>query len=195
MSATPAPLFILSGPSASGKTTVLHRLLADAQTPLRLSVSATTRARRPGEQDSVDYHFWTRELFEAELKAGGFLEHAEVYANLYGTLRREVEPYRQKGIGVFLDIDVQGKEQVCRVCPEAVTIFLRTSDLATYERRLRERGTETEDAIQRRVQGARRELEQSDNYHYHVINDELDAAVTQLQAIVRRHFQRSAHAG
>jgi guanylate kinase len=195
MSAPTAPLFILSGPSASGKTTVLHRLLPEAQPPLRLSVSATTRARRPDEHDSVNYHFWTREQFEAELKAGAFLEHAEVFGNLYGTLRREVEPYRQKGIGVFLDIDVQGKEQVCGVCPDAVTIFLRTSDMATYEQRLRNRGTETEEAIQRRVREARRELEQSGKYQYHVINDELDSALIQLRAIVRRHFQRSAHAG
>jgi guanylate kinase len=190
-----APLFILSGPTASGKSTVLARVLAEPQPPLRLSVSATTRSPRPKEQDGKHYHFWTRQRFESAVERGEFLEWAEVWANLYGTPRQEVEPYRAKGIGVVLDIDVQGAEQVLRVCPEAVTIFLRTSSPETYEARLRKRGTETEEAIQRRLRGAELELERGQNYQYHVINDDLDEAVAQLRAIVRTHSERSSHAG
>src|ERR1700722_19844150 len=102
-----APLFVLSGPSGSGKSTVLGRLLAQPQPPLRLSVSATTRAPRANEQDGVQYHYWTRARFEAMVAADGFLEWADVFGNLYGTLRSEVDPFRDRGIGVFLDIDVQ----------------------------------------------------------------------------------------
>jgi len=189
-----APLFILSGPSGSGKSTVLGRLLAEQDPPLRLSVSATTRAPRAKERDGVHYHFWTRPRFEAQVEAGAFLEWADVFGNLYCTLRGEVEPYRQQGIGVVLEIDVQGAAQVRRECPDAVTVFLRTSSLESYEQRLRSRGTESEEAIQRRLQGARRELERLDEYQYVVINDDLDTAVAELRAIVRRHFPRSDHA-
>jgi guanylate kinase len=192
-----APLFILSGPSGSGKSTVLGRLLAEPYPPLHLSVSVTTRAPRPGEEDGKHYHFWTaeRERFETAVAGGAFLEWAEVWGNLYGTLRQEVEPFRAKGTGVVLDIDVQGAEQVLRACPDAVTIELRTSSLAAYEERLRKRGTETEEAIQRRLRGAQRELERSQHYQYHVINDDLQAAVDHLRAIVRDHSTRSSHAG
>ena len=183
-----APLFILSGPSGSGKSTVLRVALNEAQLPLRLSVSATTRPPRPGEHDGVQYHFWTRQQFEDAVKRGVFIEYAEVFGNLYGTPRSEVEPYRAAGVGVILDIDVQGAAQVRKQYPEAVTVFLKTSSLATYEQRLRERHTESEEAIQRRLLGARRELERSGEYQYHVINDDLDEAVTELRAIVRSHF-------
>jgi guanylate kinase len=189
------PLFILSGPSGSGKSTVLQRLLAYPQPPLRLSVSATTRAPRSGERDGKEYYFWTRERFEAEVQANAFLEWADVFGKLYGTLRREVEPYREQGIGVFLDIDVQGAEQVRRVCADVCTIFLRTSSLETLEQRLRRRGTETEEAITRRLQAAQRELERSHEYDYQVTNDDLDAAVAELRAIVQGHFERGGHAG
>jgi guanylate kinase len=189
------PLFLLSGPSGSGKSTVLRRLLAEPEPPLRLAVSATTRARRPGEQDGVNYHFWTKEQFDAEVQAGAFLEWANVFGNCYGTLRREVEPYRRRGMGVVLEIDVQGAEQIRRVCPDVVTVFLRTSSLRTYEERLRQRGTESEEAIQRRVRGAQRELERSGEYQYQLNNDDLDRAVAELRALVRHHFERSCHAG
>ncbi|HYV35798.1 MAG TPA: guanylate kinase [Gemmataceae bacterium] len=190
-----APLFILSGPSGSGKSTLLRRLLAEPEPPLRLSVSATTRQPRNKEQDGVHYHFWTRERFEGAVKADAFLEWADVFGNFYGTLRSEVEPFRQQGIGVFLDIDVQGAAQVRQNCPDAVTIFLRASSLEVYEQRLRGRGTETEAAIQRRLDGARRELARVGEYQYTVINDDLDTAVAELRAIVRRHFERNKNAG
>jgi guanylate kinase len=190
-----APLFILSGPSGTGKSTVLKRVLAEAGLPLRLSVSATTRQPRPGEQDGREYWFWDRSRFEAAVKAGTFLEWAEVHGNLYGTPATEVEPYRQQGIGVMLDIDVQGATQVRAKCPDAVTIFLRTSTPEVFERRLRARGTESPEAIERRLAGARRELQRSGEYNYQVINDELDPAVAELLVLVRRHFTRDGHAG
>src|SRR5215510_9512995 len=112
------PLIILSGPSGVGKSTVVGRLLAGGDPPLRLSVSATTRPRRPGEVDGVHYHFWTRERFAKELAAGAFLEHAEVHDQLYGTPRAEVDPYRERGMGVILDIDVQGAASIRRLYPD-----------------------------------------------------------------------------
>ncbi len=174
---------------------MLKRLLAVSARPLHLSVSATTRQPRPGEMDGVHYYFWTRERFEEEKRQSAFLEWADVFGRCYGTLRREVEPYRQRGWGVILDIDVQGAAQVRKLCPDATTVFLRTSSLATYEQRLRQRGTEDEETIQRRLAGGRRELAQADEYDYQVINDDLGTAVAQLRAITERLFQGRDHAG
>jgi guanylate kinase len=185
------PLIIVSGPSGSGKSTVIERLLAAESLPLHLSVSATTRPARPGEHDGVDYYFWDRARFEQEVAAGGFLESAEVFGNCYGTLRREVEPYRAQGTGVMLDIDVQGCAQVRGQCPDAVTIFLKAPSLEVLEQRLRSRGTESEASIQRRLQGARAELARAGEYEYQVVNDELDATVSQLAEIVKKAFEKA----
>jgi guanylate kinase len=189
------PLIILSGPSGSGKSTVVSRLLTRGDLPLHLSVSVTTRKPRPYEREGVHYYFWARERFEEEKARGGFLEWAEVFGCYYGTLRREVEPYREQGTGVILEIDVQGAAQVRRQCRDAVAIFLKTSSLAAYEERLRGRGTESEAAIRRRVQEARRELEQLAEYDHVVVNDDLDVAVEDLHTIVRRLFEGGTHAG
>jgi guanylate kinase len=189
------PLLILSGPSGSGKSTVLERLLAQTDLPLHVSVSATTRLPRCGEVNGRHYHFWTRERFEEARRGGAFLEWAEVHGCLYGTLRAEVDPYRAKGQGVILDIDVQGAAQVRRIYPDSVSIFLRTSSLQTYEARLRRRGTENEEAIQRRLATAGRELAHAGEYDYQVINDDLDTAVAEVEAMVRCQFERGTHAG
>jgi guanylate kinase len=188
------PLLVLSGPSASGKSTVIERLLADKSLPLRLSVSATTRPARQGEQDGVHYHFWTRERFERELAAGAFLEWAEVFGlgYYYGTLKAEVEPYRRKGLAVLLEIDVKGWEQVKRNCPDTVSIFLRASSLGTYEKRLRERKSDSEAAIKRRLQEVSAELARAPEYDYQVINDDLTSAVAQLRTIVREHLPKES---
>src|SRR5262249_39685120 len=120
MSQDKGPLIILSGPSGSGKSTMLARLLAEGRWPLRVAVSATTRAPRPGEADGVAYYFWTSERFEEQVRAGAFLEWAEVHGQYYGTLWREVTPYRDRGVGVILDIDTQGARRVRQLCPDQV---------------------------------------------------------------------------
>src|SRR5262245_58934490 len=183
-------LVILSGPSGSGKSTVIRGLLADPPGPVRLSVSATTRAPRNGEHEGVDYHFWTREWFEQQLASGAFLEHAIVHGNYYGTLRSEVESYVREGWFVILDIDVQGAEQVRLQCPDHVSVFLRAPSIEGYERRLRGRGTENEDAIQRRLAAVRAELAHAPGYQYQIVNDDLTTATTEFRAIVVREFER-----
>lgn len=188
------PLIIVSGPSASGKSTLIGALLEEKAWPLRQSVSATTRSKRPAEIDGVHYHFWTREQFLRERDEGGFLEWAEVHGNCYGTPRREVIPYRAQGIGVILDIDVNGCAQVRRQCPDAVSIFLRTSSMAEYERRLRARGTETEEQIQRRLRSAEAELVRASEYNFEVINDDLQTAQDAMRSIVGPLFERNRDA-
>jgi guanylate kinase len=183
------PLIIVSGPSGVGKSTLLARLLAEGGLPLRLSVSATTRPPRPGEIDGVHYYFWTPEQLEREVQADGFLEWAWVHGNRYGTLKREAEEYRARGMGVLLDIDVQGAAQVRARCPGVVSIFLKTSTWEVLEKRLRGRGTESEAAIQLRLKNARAELARADEYEHHIINDELAVAVAQLRDLIRRHWQ------
>jgi guanylate kinase len=191
-----APLIILAGPSGSGKSTIIARLLADSGLPLRLSVSATTRPPRPYEREGVHYWFWTREQFHERVRAGAFLEWAEVNGQCYGTLRNEVEDYRARGIGVLLDIDVQGAAQVRASYPECVSFFIRTSSWQMYERRLRQRGTESEEQIARRLATARRELQRIDEFDYVIVNDDLQAAVEQVRAKIAEAFQKgNANAG
>jgi guanylate kinase len=193
------PLIILSGPSGVGKSTVIRRVRETSDLPLHLSVSATTRSKRPGdaarkrqpEQDRLDYYFWDREKFREAIDAGAFLEWAEVYGNYYGTLRSEVDPYREEGTGVILDIDNKGAEQVKQKCPDVVRVLLRASSMAAYEQRLRERHTEDEASIQRRLAGAQRELDRAADYEYTVINDDLEAAVAAFRGILQSLFKRS----
>lgn len=180
----PGPLIIVSGPSGSGKSTVIRNILRDPPRPLRLAISATTRAPRQGEVSGVHYYFWTEEHFLRELKAGGFLEHARVHDQWYGTPRGEVDPYREKGIGVLLDIDVQGAAQVRQLYPDHLSIFVYLSRWEMYEERIRQRGSETPERLQRRLETARRELEQKDQYQYHICNDHLDQAVAQFRDLL-----------
>jgi guanylate kinase len=156
---------------------------------LRHSVSATTRGRREGERDGVEYHFWTRDRFEQGIAAGEFLEYATVFGeNYYGTPRFEVEPYRKDGVGVILDIDVQGAAQLRKTCPDGLFVFLETP-AGEYERRLRERGTETEDAIARRLEEASEESRHADEFNLRIVNDNVDRAAAELAAVVGRQFK------
>jgi guanylate kinase len=183
------PLIVVSGPSGSGKSTLIGHVVRHSGLPLRLAVSATTRSPRPREKDGVDYHFWSREEFRKHLEGGEFLEWAEVHGNWYGTLRCEVEEDRARGVGVLLDIDVQGARAVQRQYPECVTIFLCTSSWETYEQRLRRRGTEDEAAIARRLETARSELQHREEFDYVVINDDLETAVSAVVALIARAFE------
>jgi guanylate kinase len=186
-----APLIILAGPSGSGKSTIIARLLKESTLPLRLSVSATTRPPRVYEQNGVHYYFWTREQFEKQRQAGAFLEWATVHDHLYGTLRSEVEEYRTKGIGVLLDIDVQGAALVRAEYPDCLSLFIRTSSWDAYERRLRKRG-EGAESIARRLATARRELERMDEFDQVIVNDDLDHAVAEVRKWVEQAFQKGS---
>jgi len=186
---------ILSGPSGSGKSTVTKRLLAMPDLPLRLSVSATTRKPRPGESDGVHYWFWTRERFEEELKQKAFLEWAVVHGDYYGTLQREVDRHWRDGAGVILEIDVQGAAQVRKLYPDALSIFLCPSTPEELERRLRQRGTETEEKIRTRLANAQKELGRVGEYTHWIRNDDLEATLQRLRGLLTPLFARHTDAG
>jgi len=177
-------LIVISGPSGSGKSTLVARLLARPELRLTVSVSVTTRQPRPGEQADRDYVFLTPEQFESI--RGGLLESAEVHGHFYGTPAEPVRRSMAEGICVLLVIDVQGGFQVRRRVPGALLIFIQPPSLDGLETRLRARGTDDEATIERRLSGARRELEVAAGYDVHVINDELDRAVEELASILLR---------
>jgi guanylate kinase len=176
-------LFIVSAPSGAGKTTLVERLVLE--TPrLTMSRSYTSRPARPGEIDGVDYNFVTRERFEAMVRAAEFLEWAELFGNLYGTSAADTERHLNAGRDVVLVIDVQGARQVrCRTS-EVLTVFVMPPSSAVLEQRLRGRSQDSEEAIQRRLGVAREEVAAFTEYDFIVINDEVDAAVASLRAVV-----------
>lgn len=180
-------VLVLSGPSGSGKTTIVHRLLAESPVPLRKAVSATTRPPRTGEINGEHYHFLTGDEFQARRNRGEFLETAEVFGSgyWYGTLKSELDRSADEGRWAFLEIDVEGALNVMREYPDAVTVFILTSSQDEYEKRLRGRGTESEDVIQKRLATARRELSEANRYKYKVVNDDLDRAVHEICEILR----------
>ena len=180
-------IVVLSGPSGSGKTTLVRELVARAEVTLVKSVSATTRSPRPTEIHGDDYWFLTDAEFREKLDNGEFLEHAEVFSSgyLYGTLLSELGRAWEQNGWAFLEIDVQGALKVMQQYPNAVTIFLKTPSPAEFERRLRARGTESENVIQRRLVTAERELQLADRYKYVVVNDQLETAVSEICVILK----------
>jgi guanylate kinase len=178
------PLIILSGPSGSGKTTIASRLLAMPDLRLKPSISATTRAPRTGEIDRKNYFFLSPAEFEAKKAAGEFLEWAKVHDWSYGTPRKAVEELRRQGFAVMLVIDVQGAAQVRRSCLDNVSIFVRAPTLDALEQRLRDRHTEDEADIQRRLDTARSELARADEFTHQVLNDDLERAVNDVRTII-----------
>jgi guanylate kinase len=175
----PGRLVVISGPSGAGKTTLLKRVFQECPLPLVPSVSATTRKPRPGEVDGVDYHFLSPEEFARRRERQEFLECFEVYGrgDWYGTLTSEVTPSLAAGKWVVLEIDVQGTFAVLEQFPEAITIFVEPKSIDELERRLRDRKTESEAALQRRLEVARRELASAHRYRFRVTNEDLDQAV------------------
>ena len=176
-------LFIVSGPSGVGKSTVLRSLFAQRDN-LYFSVSATTRAPRPGEEDGVHYHFLTKETFREWIDGDEFLEYAEFVGNAYGTPRRYVDEALESGKDVILDIEVQGAEQVCTKRPDTVTVFIAPPSWAELERRLTARGTDSEEKIRQRLQRAKEEVLKANHYDYFVINDTVEEAVHELSSII-----------
>lgn len=179
-----AKVFVITGPSGVGKGTLIERLLAEVP-ELELSVSATTREPRSGEQDGREYHFLSPEEFERRVQSGDFLEHADYSGNRYGTLREEVERRLEAGRSVVLEIEVQGARQVREAMPEAVQIFIAPPDPEALRERLEGRGTDSPDAIARRLRTAETELEAQDEFPHVVVNDEVQKAASELEALVR----------
>ncbi|MEY2614170.1 MAG: Guanylate kinase [Planctomycetota bacterium] len=190
----PGKLIVVSGPSGSGKTTVLAQLLNTCPLPLTLSVSATTRPPRPGEIHGREYWFLTDEEFRTKRSRGEFLESKEVFGRgyWYGTLRQSVSTGLREGKWVILEIDVQGALSVLDYDPEAITIFIDAGSMETLENRLRSRGTETEEVIQRRLEVAREEMGLMHKYRHRVINHSVDASVTEICRLLCRYDTRIA---
>ena len=183
-------LLVVSAPSGCGKTTILKQVMAKIS-GLQFSVSHTTRQPRLGELDGIDYHFVSKEQFLAirDQEPSGFLEWAEVHGNFYGTSRQAVEVSLAAGKDVILDIDIQGAEQVKKNA-DPVTVFISPPTLGELERRLRRRGTESAGDIAVRLENAKEEMAAASNYRYLIINDELDQAVRDLQAIIAAERRR-----
>jgi guanylate kinase len=178
----PQRVIVLSGPSGSGKTTIVSELLEKSPVPIEMSISATTRPRRDNEIDGVHYHFLTPERFQELRSQDAFLECAEVHRSgyWYGTLKSEVDRICGQGKWVLLEIDVEGALRIMGLFPAAVSIFLETPSADEYERRLRARGTESEEVIQRRLRTAQEELKSAGSYKHRVVNENLQQAVREI---------------
>ncbi|BEU87253.1 guanylate kinase [Selenomonas sp. TAMA-11512] len=187
-------LILVSGPSGAGKGTICRKLL-DELPSLSYSISATTRQMRPGEKDGVNYYFKTVEEFETMIRRDGLLEWAKVYDNYYGT---PIEPIRKvlaEGRDILLEIDTQGALSVMERFPEGVYIFILPPSMQELERRIRGRGTEAEDILQKRLHAARKEIDDGKKYKYVIINREVDDAVAEIKAVLtaeKRLIKRNA---
>jgi guanylate kinase len=177
-------VFIVSGPSGAGKTTLSDAALKSFP-GLRMSVSCTTREPRGGEVDGREYHFVGREAFDAMIEKGELAEWAEVHGHRYGTPRAPLESAIAEGRDVLLDVDVQGASQLRRSCPEAVAVFLLPPDRSTLEARLRGRGTDSVATVQRRLDNACREIAEAQGYDHVIVNRSRETAIAEFEAIVR----------
>lgn len=175
-------LIVVSGPSGCGKGTVLSEVKKEIE--LSYSVSVTTREIREGEVDGVNYHYISKEKFENLISEEKVLEYTTYCGNYYGTLREEVEERRNQGQDVLLEIEVIGAANVKRLCPDAVLVFIAPPSIKELERRLKKRGTETEEVIAERVSQAEREIKCSVNYDYIIVNGELEKAVNDVSSVI-----------
>jgi len=183
-------LLIISGPSGTGKGTLLEKLM-QVDPSFRFSCSVTTRDPRPGEIDGVHYHFITVEEYNRLLEENAFLEHAAVHGNFYGTLRKPIEDMMAEGHNVLLDIDTQGALNVMENADDYVSLFILPPSWSELRRRLEARKTDAQDAIERRLANAREEVKLVDRYQYSIINDELETAFAQVQQIIESEKQRT----
>jgi guanylate kinase len=191
-------LFIISAPSGAGKTSLVSALL-NSNRQIALSISYTTRAPRPGETDGKEYHFVSRDKFLQMAQNGDFLESAEVYGNLYGTSQPWIEKQLAAGHDILLEIDWQGAAQVRRLMPHAISIFILPPSLEALETRLKGRGQDSTEVIARRLHAAQEDISHVAEFDYVIINDKLDEALRQLDAVVitiglSRDSQLSRHA-
>jgi guanylate kinase len=178
-------LFVVTAPSGAGKTSLIDAVMREDPS-LKISVSYTTRAPRPGEKDAVDYHFVDPPTFRAMRERGEFLESAEVHGNHYGTAKRVILDAVAKGEDLILEIDWQGAEQVRRLYPDCVGIFILPPSIEELERRIRARGQDADDVIRRRVANARAELAHAGEFKYAIINKDFETARRELASIIER---------
>ncbi|WP_286790213.1 MULTISPECIES: guanylate kinase [unclassified Pseudomonas] len=184
MTALPGTLYIVSAPSGAGKTSLVKALL-DALPEVRVSVSHTTRAMRPGEVDGVNYHFVDASTFQGLLEHGDFLEHAEVFGNYYGTSQRQLEQTLAEGHDLILEIDWQGAQQVRRKMPHAQSIFILPPSQEALRQRLNNRGQDSHEVIERRMHEAVSEMSHYVEYDYLIINDDFASALEDLKSVFR----------
>ena len=175
-------LFIISAPSGAGKTSLVTKLVEN-RADLEVSVSHTTRPMRDGEENGTHYHFVEKAQFEKEIEAANFLEHAEVFGNYYGTSQKVVEDKLAQGIDIILEIDWQGAEQVRKLVPSAISIFIVPPSIAELRSRLTGRGQDADDVIERRLSEAQTEMSHYCEFDFLVVNDDFDTALSQLDAI------------
>lgn len=181
MGARKGQMLVMSGPSGAGKSTLCRLLLEDPR--VKFSVSATTRAPRPGEKDGRDYHFVTPEQFRQLIREGAFIEHAEVHGNLYGTLRKPMEEALDRGETFLLEIDVQGANQLQALGEPGLYVFVAPPDFETLRKRLVGRGTDKPEVIERRLKKAEDEYRERVKYDHVVVNDDLKRALRQIRSL------------
>ena len=179
-------LIVVSGPSGVGKGTILNKLMEDKELKLAYSVSMTTREKRPGEEEGVNYYYVSKEQFEQAIENGEMLEHAEFVGNYYGTPLKEVERLRSEGYNVVLEIEGQVQEKV----KNALTIFIVPPNMEELERRIRGRKTEPEEIIQQRLAKAATEMESIGQYKYVVCNDDVDLAADIMRVIIKHYMNK-----
>ena len=186
-------LIIFSGPSGVGKTTILKLLHKECKLPIVESVSATTRLQRPGETDGVSYHYLTKDQFRTHIENDNFLEYTEVFGrgDLYGTLGEPVDQALEDGKWIILELDVVGALKVLKIHPDAITIFVHPGSVEELENRLRGRGTESEEALTRRLEVARGELEASSNYKNIVYNTSVEQTVDEICQLLSAIAEKS----
>ncbi|MBR4445560.1 MAG: guanylate kinase [Solobacterium sp.] len=185
-------LIVISGPSGVGKGTVIKKFVDDPELKLAFSVSMTTRQKRAGEVEGVNYYYVTDEEFQKARENGELLESAQFVGNWYGTPLAEVERLRNEGKNVLLEIEVNGCRQVKNKVPDALTIFIVPPDMDELERRIRGRATEPEEIVQERLAKAQKEMEMIDQYKYVICNDDADLAADIIRLIIKRYMQLSA---